>query len=75
MVSLERKQALSASRASEADGNPSDEIVWGAAAIGRVINRSPRQAVYLLEKGELPAKKIGGRWCGSRAKLISGVAG
>ena len=33
------------------DVSDSDDIVWGARAIGREVNRSPRQAYHLLEKG------------------------
>ena len=45
------------------------EIIWGAKAIGQEINRSERQASYLLENGQLPAKKVGGRWCSTRTAL------
>lgn len=45
------------------------DLVWGAAAIGEVINRTPRQAIHLLEKNQLPARKSGGRWVASRRKL------
>jgi hypothetical protein len=38
------------------------EIVWGAAAIGKVINRSPRQVHHMLNKGLIQAA----RRCGSR---------
>jgi hypothetical protein len=49
---------------------PSD-IVWGAADIGRVIGISERAAFHLLENKKLKsAKKVGGRHCGSRAKLL-----
>jgi hypothetical protein len=51
------------------------DIVWGAEAIGQVIGRKPRQAFHLLESGCLPAKKLGGRWCASRRKLIEAVVG
>jgi hypothetical protein len=50
---------------------PSD-IVWGAAAIGRVIGKSERAAFHLLESKKLDsAKKVGGRHCASRAKLLA----
>ena len=48
-----------------ADERP--DIVWGAAAIGRVINRSPRQTFWLLETGEIPARKINNLWSASPA--------
>jgi hypothetical protein len=47
----------------------SDFILWGAAAIAEVINRTPRQVLHLLENRQLPARKIGGRWCASRTAL------
>ena len=55
------------------DGNP--DIVWGASAIAAVIGRNERQAFWMLEKGELPAKKLGGRWVASRKKLLEAVIG
>ncbi|MFC5384389.1 DNA-binding protein [Aquamicrobium segne] len=48
-----------------------NDIVWGAAAIAKVINRTPRQTYGLLETGALPAKKIGGQWAASKQKLLS----
>jgi hypothetical protein len=45
------------------------DLIWGAAAIGRVI-RKDRSAVYhMLEAGLLPAKKHGGQWVARRADL------
>ncbi len=46
------------------------DLVWGADAIAKVIKRNPRQVFNLLENGDLPAKKIGGRWVASRARLV-----
>jgi hypothetical protein len=51
------------------------DIVWGAEAIGAVINKRRRPAFYLLESGRLPAKKIGGQWAASRRALISHISG
>jgi len=40
------------------------DILWGAAAIARFINRTRRQTHHLLHQGAIDAaKKIGGRWC------------
>lgn len=47
-----------------------DEVVWGAAEIAKVINRTPRQTFGLLEAGQLPAKKVGGRWTAVRGQLV-----
>jgi hypothetical protein len=52
-----------------------DDVVWGARAIGRVIRKNPRQAFYLLESGLLPARKIGNQWCASRSRLLRAVTG
>lgn len=46
-------------------------LVWGAEAIAAVIGRSARATFHMLEKGELPAKKVGGRWVAERGKLLS----
>ncbi|MAA98684.1 MAG: hypothetical protein CMN87_10785 [Stappia sp.] len=45
-------------------------IVWGAEEIARVIGRTPRQTFHLMASGQIPAKKVGGRWCAERGKLI-----
>ncbi|MEN3793364.1 DNA-binding protein [Fulvimarina sp. MAC3] len=45
--------------------------VWGAGSISKVIKRSERVTFNLLEKGEIPAKKIGGRWVADRTTLIN----
>ncbi|WP_287053754.1 DNA-binding protein [Mesorhizobium sp.] len=44
-------------------------LVWGCQAIAKVIERTPRQTFNMLEKGELPAKKVGGRWVARRQAL------
>jgi hypothetical protein len=49
--------------------------VWGAGQIAKVINRSTRVTFYLLETGKLPARKIGGRWTASRARLKEHLVG
>ncbi|MET4630469.1 hypothetical protein ABIB83_007521 [Bradyrhizobium sp. I1.8.5] len=42
---------------------PESELVWGAAAIGKVIGRSEKGAFHALESGRVPgARKIAGRW-------------
>lgn len=46
------------------------EIVWGAEAIGRVINQTPRQTHYLLQKGLIKAaRQCGGRWYADKSGL------
>jgi hypothetical protein len=46
------------------------DLVWGGAAIAKVIGRTERVTFGLLEKHQLPAKKVGGRWVASHRKLI-----
>jgi hypothetical protein len=50
-----------------------DDPVWGAAAIGRVIGRSERQAFYLLERKLVDATKVGNAWVSTRRRLLSGI--
>lgn len=47
------------------------DLIWGGEEIAKVIGRTPRITFSLLEKGELPAKKVGGRWVAERSKLIA----
>ncbi|WP_421360260.1 DNA-binding protein [Agrobacterium rosae] len=53
------------------DGKSNIELIWGGEEIAKVIGRTKRITFSLLEKGELPAKKVGGRWVAERSKLIS----
>lgn len=53
----------------------SNEIIWGAEAIGAVIGLSARKTFHLLETSQLKgAKKIGRRWCISRRNLLANFA-
>ena len=53
-----------------AQGLAGDDWLWGADAIGEAIGRSRRQTFHLLERGLLPARKIGGVWAASRRRLL-----
>ncbi|MDV4183290.1 DNA-binding protein [Rhizobium brockwellii] len=46
-------------------------LVWGAEEIAKLIGRSKRATFYMLDSGELPAKKVGGRWVAERGKLVA----
>jgi hypothetical protein len=46
-----------------------EDLIWGAKPIAAEIGRSERQTFYLLENGQLPAQRIGGRWVASRSAL------
>ncbi|MQX63625.1 DNA-binding protein [Sinorhizobium meliloti] len=52
--------------------NSSDQLdlIWGGEEIAKAIGRTRRITFHLLEKGELPAKKVGGRWVAERGKLL-----
>jgi hypothetical protein len=52
-----------------------DQPLWGAAAIGKPLGLDERQARHLLEKGVLPAQKIGGKWVSTRRRLRERVVG
>ncbi|ANL48673.1 hypothetical protein AMC87_CH04052 [Rhizobium phaseoli] len=47
------------------------ELIWGGEEIAKIIGRTPRITFHLLTTGELPAKKVGGRWVAERSKLIA----
>jgi hypothetical protein len=62
------------------------DIVWGADEIAKIIGTTPRKTFHLLERGLLPARrlggsvnlkghKVGGRWCASRSALLAYLAG
>ncbi|MBY3472070.1 helix-turn-helix domain-containing protein [Rhizobium laguerreae] len=46
------------------------DLIWGAEAIAKLIGRSQRATFHMLDSGELPAKKVGGRWVAERSVLI-----
>jgi hypothetical protein len=52
-----------------------DRPVWGAEAIGRVIDRTEGETFYLLANGHLDAKKIGGRWTSTPRRLLRSLEG
>jgi len=52
-----------------------DEILWGASAIAKEIGRGERATFYMLERGELDARKICGRWVTTRSNLRRQLTG
>jgi len=52
-----------------------DRPLWGAAAIGEVIEKNAPQTLHLLEKGRLDADKVGGRWVSTARRLLVQFAG
>ena len=59
----------------EIDDLELDRPIWGAAAIGAEINRTERQAFYLLEAGLIPGEKVGKVWVTTRRRLRSRLFG
>lgn len=51
------------------------DYLWGAPAIARAIGLSTRQVYWHLEAGNLPCKKIGSTWVGSKARLREALGG
>jgi excisionase family DNA binding protein len=51
------------------DKVPDLGLVWGADAIAQALGVSRRQAFHLLEKGLIPARKVGAKWCTQREDL------
>jgi hypothetical protein len=49
--------------------NQTDQLLWGAGAIGRAIQRSEAATSRLLRLGHLPATRVGDRWVASEARL------
>lgn len=45
------------------------ELVWGAAAIAALIGRTTKATLHMLERGQIPARKVGARWCATRKAL------
>ncbi len=45
------------------------DLLWEATEIAQAIGRTVRQTYNMLEVGELPARKVGGRWVASRRAL------
>ncbi|WP_296589529.1 DNA-binding protein [Roseibium sp.] len=54
----------------EASEDTGIDLLWEVDEIAKVIGRTPRQTFHMLKKGELPAKKVGGRWVAERGELL-----
>jgi hypothetical protein len=52
-----------------------DDILWGAAAIGKAISLTERQVNHMVATGRLPTRKVGGKLVASRRALIEAVLG
>jgi len=47
-----------------------DKPIWGAKKIATVIGRNERMTFHLLETGQLPVKKVGGRYVSTPRALL-----
>lgn len=50
-------------------GNQKLDLIWGADAIAAELGCNRRRAYHLLENGEIPAKRVGGKWVVRRDEL------
>ncbi|PRD40428.1 hypothetical protein C5748_27005 [Phyllobacterium phragmitis] len=46
------------------------ELIWQVEAIAALIGRTERQTFHLLKSGQLPARKVGGRWVAEKSRLV-----
>ncbi|WP_086023311.1 hypothetical protein [Sinorhizobium fredii] len=46
------------------------DLIWEVDEIAKLIGRTPRQTFHMLKTGQLPAKKVGGRWVAERGQLV-----
>jgi hypothetical protein len=45
------------------------DLLWEVDAIAAELGLTARTAYHMLKTGQLPAKKIAGKWCSSRSAL------
>tara|TARA_R100000365_G_C2746354_1_gene75599 strand:+ start:681 stop:878 length:198 start_codon:yes stop_codon:yes gene_type:complete len=45
------------------------DLLWGCEAIAAFIGRTPRQTFEAVSKGQLPTRKVNGRWVASKKAL------
>jgi hypothetical protein len=46
-------------------------MIWGAEAIAAFIGLDKPQTYYLLQRGKLPARKVGDKWVAEEGKLLA----
>ena len=49
------------------------DLIWTGSEIAKALNLTERQCWHLLERGALPARKIGGKWVASRRALLRAI--
>jgi hypothetical protein len=52
-----------------------NDLAWGVGEIAKAIGRDERATYHLLAGQQLPARKVGGRWCASRRRLREYLTG
>jgi hypothetical protein len=50
-----------------------DALIWECKAIAKVVGLSARQTFYLLQRGYLPATKVGQKWVTTRRRLLAAL--
>ncbi len=69
-MARKRTHAIAEPAANGHDGGRlADDLLRGARAIADEIGDPLRRTRYLLERGHLPAKKVGNVWYGSKSRL------
>jgi len=51
------------------------DLIWGVASIATFIGRTSRQTWEALDKGEMPSRRVNGRWVASRKALTAFLTG
>lgn len=59
----------------EPEDTLASDLLWGVDAIAAFIGRTPRQVYDAVEKNQLPARKVNGRWVASRSVLRETLTG
>lgn len=57
------------------DAPPAPTILWGARTIASTICKTERATLHMLERGVLPARKVGGQWVADRDALLAYLRG
>lgn len=47
------------------------DLLWGAPRIAAFLGQTKRATYHLLEGNKIPARKVGGSWVASKAKLAA----
>lgn len=47
------------------------ELIWGIGEIATAIGQSFSATAYMLQQGQIPARKVGERWVAERGELLA----